>query len=242
MTVQFSHRVESDADISDLSSRESSGPSLLDRLKQPTASDLARKRRIPCNPPTGLKKGKGTVAAEPVKVEAFSRLKEFPDQCLSVVLGKLFCSACRENASLKKSVISLHLKSAKHASGMQRLKSMRKREQDIADLLTKYDNDKHPVGEKLPQNVRVYRIKVLTCFLKAGIPLNKVGCFREILEESSFRLTSGHHLAEMIPIVRCQEEEKIRSELHGRNVSVVFDGTAHVCEAMVVVLRFVNEQ
>ena len=76
--------------------------SLLDRLRSPTPSDLARKRRIPCNPPKGTKKGKGTVASEPQNVSPHDRVKQFPDDHLSVVCGKLFCTACRENPSLLK--------------------------------------------------------------------------------------------------------------------------------------------
>ena len=55
-------------------------------------------------------------------------------------------------------------------------------------------------------------------------------CFCELLEESSYRLSSSHHLAEMIPIV-CRQEEKVCSEINAKNVSVIFDGTTHVCEA-----------
>ena len=61
--------------------------SLLDHLRSPTQPDLARKRRIPCNPPKGTKKGKGTVASEPQNVSPQDRVKQFPDDHLSVVCG-----------------------------------------------------------------------------------------------------------------------------------------------------------
>lgn len=82
-----------------------------------------------------------------------------------------------------KSVISLHIKSAKHAAGVERLKSKSAREKNISDLLKKYDEEVHPVGEGLPEDVHIYLIKVLAllgCFLKAGVPLNKVDHFRDI--------------------------------------------------------------
>ena len=41
------------------------------------------------------------------------RIREFPKEKLSNVLGKLFCNACRENISVKKSVISQHIKGAR---------------------------------------------------------------------------------------------------------------------------------
>ena len=73
--------------------------------------------------------------------------------------------------SLKKSVISLHLKSTKHAAGVDRLKSKHLRQQSIVNLFKKYDEEVHYTGERLPDNVRVYRIKVLSCFMKAGVPI-----------------------------------------------------------------------
>ena len=46
-------------------------PSLLDKLKSPALSDLARKRKLKCDrPPKGLKRCKGAVASEPVKISS----------------------------------------------------------------------------------------------------------------------------------------------------------------------------
>ncbi len=67
-----------------------------------------------------------------------------------------------------KSVINLHIKSEKHSQGKACLQSMNKREQDIAMALQKYDEEVHPVGETLPAQQRVYRVKVVSSFLKAG--------------------------------------------------------------------------
>ena len=95
-------------------------------------------------------------------------------------------------------------------------------------MLKEYDEEVHPVGEGLSDDVRIFHVRVLSCFLKAGVALNKVDHFRDILEEGSYRLTSSRHLTEMIPIVRREEEAKMRGEVIGRNVSVIFDGTTHV--------------
>ena len=129
---------------------------LLDKLRCPRESNLARKRKV---------------QIEPQKVSLSSRIKEFPDQHLSTNKGKLLC---REFLSLKKSVISFHVKSAKHQAGLERLVSKDKRDRNIADMLKKYDADVHPSGETLPEAVRVYRVKVLTNFLKAGVPLDNI--------------------------------------------------------------------
>ena len=219
---------------------DSTVSSLLDRLKSPTVSDLSRKRKVQTNPPRGTKRGKGAVAAEP-SVSPSDRIREFPDEQLSTVLSKLFCNACRENVSVKKSVIIQHIKSAKHATGKARLALKEKKERNIADMLLKYDKTVHPVGESLSESVRVYRVKVLRTFLKAGVPLGKVDKFRELLEENAFRLCDSSNLRELIPFVRKQEQASLQGEINGKLVSVIFDGTTHVCEALVIVLRFIDE-
>ena len=53
---------------------------------------------------------------------------------------------------------------------------------------------------------------MVTAFLKAGVPLNKVDCFRELLEESSYRLTASQNLSEMIPFIRNVEREKLKKK------------------------------
>ena len=60
--------IDSECDFSNSDSelsKEVSVPSLLDRLKFPKSSDLARKRKVLTNPPEEKKKSKGGVAAEP---------------------------------------------------------------------------------------------------------------------------------------------------------------------------------
>ena len=87
--------------------------------------------------------------------------------------SRLFCKACREKLSLKKNIIVPHISSAKHETGKDRLASKEAKERDIAKLLRKGDIT-HPVGETLPMDQRVYRVKVLKCFLRAAVPLAKM--------------------------------------------------------------------
>ena len=89
-------------------------------------------------------------------------LKQFPDEPFAFGKGdKEFCKACREIISLKKIIIVSHIKLTKHSAGLRRLKSKQARQQDIAEMLKKYDQKAHPVGEKLPEDVHVYRVKVV---------------------------------------------------------------------------------
>ena len=44
-----------------------------------------------------------------------------------------------------------------------------------------YDDEVHPKGETFPVAERVYRVKCVRTFLKAGVPLNKLDLFCELL-------------------------------------------------------------
>ena len=70
--------------------------SLLDMLKAPKASDLARKRKVQSNPPVGMKQ-----SFAPKSITPYDRVKEHPGEPLTVTTGTLFCSACREQLSVK---------------------------------------------------------------------------------------------------------------------------------------------
>ena len=174
------------------------------------------------NPPKGLRSGKGSVAVEP-SIPPSTRVKEFPNEHLSVVSRKLFCQACREPVSVKKSVLQQHIKSAKHGSRKKLLVSRKAQDKTIADMLRKYDKNKHPIGEGLSDEVRVFRIKVVKSFLKAG-----VDCFREVFEESAFRLSHSSNLSQLIPFIREQEFASIREDIKGNDIGVIFDGTTRV--------------
>ena len=173
----------------------SSVSSLLDRLRAPTPSMLARKRKIKLNPPPkGMKRGKGKDNGDPKSISPAERVKVYPDEGFSVSNGKLFCRACREELATKKSSLDSHIKSHKHLNGKRRLESKDKEEADILAALKAYDTQVHPAGESLPDSTRIYRVKVVMTMLKAGVPLSKIDHFRDLLEENGFSLTSSTHL------------------------------------------------
>lgn len=155
--------------------------------------------------------------------------------------GHLFCSACREQLSLKRSIIKNHIQSSKHQKSKQRLESKEARERDIADSLRKYNETIHLRGETLPEDQQIYRVKVVTAFLKAGVALNKLDSFRDILEDNAFRLSDRRNMHDYIPFILKEEESRIRSEIQGQQLSVIFDGTSRLGEALAVILRFVAD-
>ena len=95
------------------SSSESS-VSLLDRLRSPESSVLSRKRKLHQNlPPTGRKRGKCRVVANPKDITPAERVRAYPNEHFSVNSNKKVVT--------KKSIIDLHVKSQKHVRGKERL-------------------------------------------------------------------------------------------------------------------------
>ena len=70
--------------------------SLLSRLKAPRPSDFARKRKIAANPPSGKRRSRGASDTELTSIKPEKRVKEHPNEPLTVSNGKLFCRGCRE--------------------------------------------------------------------------------------------------------------------------------------------------
>ena len=50
-------------------------------------------------------------------VKPLQRTNVFPNESLVLSNGKLFCNSCREEVSLKKSVLKNHISSVKHVNG-----------------------------------------------------------------------------------------------------------------------------
>ena len=93
----------------------------------------------------------------------------------------------------------------------------------------------------MPEQQQVYRIKVVTAFLKAGVPLSKIESFRELLEENAYRLTDCCNMHDYVPFILKDEENRIRQEIEGKQLSIIFDGTSRLGEALAIVVCFVND-
>lgn len=108
--------------------------------------------------------------------------------------------------------------------------------------LAKHNEEQHLRGETLPEQQQVYRVKVVTAFLRAGVPLSKLDSFRDFLEENGFRLTDRRHVFDLIPFILKEEEARVRKEITGKDLSIIFDGTSRLGEALAVIVRFVGEE
>lgn len=214
--------------------------SLLNVLKAPPVSELNRPRKVLTNRGGKCRKTSST-SSEPKSVSAQQRVRENPGQSLVVSRGKLFCNVCREVVSLKSSSIKNHTRSAKHHDGRRMLERKEKREQEIAVALRAHNADVHLVGEGLPDDHQVFCVKVVTTFLRAGVPLTKLDAFRHVLEERAYRLSSRHSLSDMIPFILKREKAQLMEELTGHFMSLIFDGTCRLGEALCVIDRFLSD-
>ena len=76
-----------------------------------------------------------------------------------------------------------------------------------------------------PESTRVYRVKVVTTLLQAGVPLSKADVFRVLLQQNAFNLSDSSNLRKLIPFILQDEISKIKQDIKGRPVAIMFDGT-----------------
>ena len=75
--------------------------------------------------------------------------------------------------------------------------------------------------------------------MKAWISIAKVDTLRPLLETHGERLTSRQHLSD-IPALHDREIKRVKSAIAGKPISITFDDTKKVCEAMVIIVRVVD--
>ena len=230
-----------DVDTADTSSSESA---FLLSQRQPTSSDFSRKRQVLKNPPpVGKRRARGHGGFDPtcISVTPSQRVKEFPNENLTVSNKRLFCNACREEVGLKSTVVRNHVRSNKHEMGKNRLARKDAVERDIAQAYRAAETE-HPSGETLPEDQQVYRVRVVRVFLRTAKPLYKLSYFRCLLEENALRLADRRQMADLIPFVFSQEQESIKKGISNKYLSVIFDGTTRLGEAMTIVVRYIDDE
>ena len=161
--------------------REMSEKSIIDALKSPRASELSRKRKVASNlPHSGTRHEPPKTASNLKSVSAYLRLQEFKGEEFKKLAVKLFCTVCKEEFGLRKTVIQQHISLSKHCCEKIKLKGKLAKEKDITKILIQYDEEMIPKGENVSMEQRGYRFKVVPTFLKAGFPINKVDQFRSL--------------------------------------------------------------
>ena len=184
--------------------------------------------------------------SDTLKVPLHKRVRRFPDENFIVREGKLFCNACRQILSMKKSVLKIHVSSKKHRDGTQKLKRSKLREQTIVEAFKREESSKSK-DSTLPVEEYAYRLEVVTEFLKAGIPVAKTDVLRCLLEKNRYRLTGSSNLGQYVSMALKQEIEQIKQELEmpgqavlRRDISVIFDSSTSQGEAIAIIVQFMD--
>ena len=216
-------------------------------------SSINHARAVSVNPPEKRAKDAkpGWSPMSLKKKSLWDRLKEYPEEKLVLESGRIFCKSCSEPLSAKKSTIASHVASKKHQKGKEQLERTRAHAQTLVQTLQQYDKKVHPVGERLPLDVRTWRMEVVEGFLSAGIPLYKIDGLRHLLERNNCRLTHSSHMSDLVPPLLEKEVGLLKDELRhpsstpqkslSRDVSLIFDGSTRLGEAVAIVVRFVND-
>ncbi len=86
-------------------------------------------------------------------------------------------------------------------------------------------------------------MKVVMALMQAGIPLQKLECpgLRDLLQENGYRLTDSRHMFDLMPFILQEERSRLRAEIEGKYLSVIFDGTSRLGEVLAVVVRFMSD-
>ena len=210
-------------------------------LQIPGKADISRKRKIQRNPGNVKRSKRGS--KDPKLVSAWERVKQYKNEHLTVVNGKLRCDACKEIILKKKSSIKKHVLTKKHLTGKKTIEASKIRQQSIVDILRRNDARVHPKGETLPNEMRLFPYDLVEMCLKAGIPIAKIDCMRPFLEKYGHCLTSSGHLSETIPLVLEREKEILKTDISIANeFSVVFDGSSRLWEVLAIVLCYIDTQ
>lgn len=211
----------------------------------PLRADHERERKRKENPVTanpwklsGEKKTKTVkhISAEKMIREHFAESFLVPD---AMKKNYVFCRACKHGYPLIKSSITAHVQSSKHEAAVKKLLHKKEDDHEVQNFLEDYFKE-HPQEQTatLSKDVQLYRYRTVEALLGNGIPLNKVGGLRPLLERSGIALTDHSHLASMVPRLLEREKKRLKKELHGQYITFVFDGTTRLGEAVNVVCRY----
>ena len=221
----------------------SPAPSQSSSRSAPAAPQLAsieRGRSIAQKKPAEQRKavaGKHKRVETSISLEA--RTKQYKGEMLVVSKGELTCSACKCTLQNIKSTIDAHVASNRHKEAVERAQQRVGADHDLhSELMSYYLEHPEEKGSSTAPEVQVYRFLVVQSFLAAGIPLAKVDDLRGLLERYGHPLTAVTNLRQLVPKVEAREMSRLLGELEGQYLSMAFDGTTRLGEAINVVGRY----
>lgn len=212
----------------------------------PALAAHERQRTMKTNrPPKGVRRavanGWGVrKTKEPTKVTPSDRVRAFPNDCLEVAKGRLFCRACKHELSVRWSNFNVHINSNKHkrAAGAYQTRA------EETDRLTAFMNDYYlqnpgEVGSGTAPATILFRWTVVESFLNSGTSLEKVEELRPLFELAGHPLTDHSHLKMFIPKILVKEVDLVRAEIADQYLTISFDGTTRLGEAVNLCARFI---
>ena len=63
-----------------------------------------------------------------------------------------------------------------------------------------------------------------------------------MLEKNAFRLSQASNLSQLVSFIHQQEQISVKNQIDQQEISIIFYGTTHICEASVILVQFVDEK
>ena len=216
----------------------------------PARAAHERKRKLPQLPEANVRgRQKAERQTTTSKITAAERVRQFENHSLAVRAGEIFCQACKTVIFNKWSTINTHCKlvngsgqETRHAMNLKRWETRADDDADLKETLASYYRE-HPseAGGTTDPDELAFRYRTTETFLASGTPLAKADIFRPLLQRSGHSLTSAVHLQRFIPKIEEAENLKLRAELKGQYISVSFDGTTRLGEAVNTTARWCSD-
>lgn len=87
--------------------------------------------------------------------------------------------------------------------------------------------------------MHIVRYRTTEAFLASGTPLERLPYFKDLIETGSYSLSDGKELAAVyVPKIEAEQVNLLKDELSTEFISVQFDGTTRLGEAIVCVARY----
>ena len=221
----------------------------MDPMPQMAAHERAR--AMPQKPATkggkkpqtkGIVRGPGKANITPeTNVPISKRIAEHPGQSLiEQPKGSLFCRCCPQSIKNIAQTIKTHVNSEDHKAKLLTWFERNGEDEAIKTWLQEYyGNHPNEAMASVSEDDKLYRWRVVEAMLAAGVAINKVDELRPLLERAQNSLTSSQNLKVFIPKIETREVEQLIKEVAGQRVTIIFDGTTRLGEALVVLLRWI---
>ena len=172
-------------------------------------------------------------------VPTAQRLKEFPNQSLIENKGgerPIFCRCCKTGIRNHKGTINTHVKSPTHEAKLKVWLNKLSTQDDVKEFLSDYFRN-HPTEKyaTLDESTLLWRFDVMETFLGAGLAPSKIDALAGLLKGS---VPGSQEMRCFIPKVELFEMKRLRKEFEGQKVTVIFDGTTRLGEAIAILLRW----